>query len=113
MDLSKIPDVSRLWKKVPAHAGGGDLSYGGTGNTNMKFVPAHAGGVDLSNIYQREGENDTGPRPCGRGGFKRRVQGLLGLGLGPRPCGRGGFKLTSFDPAKPAVTSPPMRAGWI
>ena len=81
----------------------------------MRKVPAHAGGVDLSERCAQTTIATGRPRPCGRGGFKPVVKhGVNGhlrvpahaggvdlscineirarLGEGPRPCGRGGFK---------------------
>ena len=50
------------------------------------------GGVDLSLRRNAGTVRDSGPRPCGRGGFKR-IERYHGAGqYGPRPCGRGGFK---------------------
>ena len=56
-------------------------------------VPAHAGGVDLSDVKQPELTMYRGPRPCGRGGFKLELNRHKAAVCRPRPCGRGGFKL--------------------
>ncbi len=55
---------------VPAHAGGVDLSVPEKKKPENTGVPAHAGGVDLSYTTAQDMVRSSGPRPCGRGGFK-------------------------------------------
>ena len=136
MDLSRVSVSVVLWVNVPAHAGGVDLSFFISIIFNISYyVPAHAGGVDLSTGTDEEFGKLSGPRPCGRGGFKPVIEGGFPCGLsprpcgrggfkrvgadrtlervGPRPCGRGGFKLTFESLDLMSASSPPMRAGWI
>ena len=104
---------------VPARVGGVDLSWCSVFRDRLSFVPARVGGVDLSLYDISLPPQRTGPRPCGRGGFKlldiifcrlaekvpARVGGVdlssmfptfLNRHRRPRPCGRGGFKHGRF-----------------
>ena len=54
-------------------------------------VPARVGGVDLSISCVVFGKTAEGPRPCGRGGFKRLVEFIQPI----------------------LLESPPVWAGWI
>ena len=57
-----------------------------------RSVPARVGGVDLSSGIWITKTDRRGPRPCGRGGFKRERVNEGCERWCPRPCGRGGFK---------------------
>ncbi len=69
------------------------------------MVPAHAGGVDLSLLLPSSFASSTGPRPCGRGGFKPWFIERHRNRVGPRPCGRGGFKQNGRQ-KRPGVPRP-------
>ena len=60
---------------VPARVGGVDLSKKTIDETGETWVPARVGGVDLSNVFRNGISWGTGPRPCGRGGFKHIIVG--------------------------------------
>ena len=56
---------------VPARVGGVDLSTVESIERGRFEVPARVGGVDLSSGIWITKTDRRGPRPCGRGGFKR------------------------------------------
>ena len=78
-------------KKVPAHAGGVDLSIQKRAADTGPLVPAHAGGVDLSHC------------------------GLALVHLRTVPAHAGGVDLSNqfVEKLNAQTLSPPMRAGWI
>ena len=102
--------------RVPAHAGGVDLSILSIASWTASLVPAHAGGVDLS-------KNPAAARfralvPAHAGGVDLSDRWLLVDVLDKVPlvpAHAGGVDLSvEYDQIHHRPTpSPPMRAGWI
>ena len=113
VDLSSRWDSGAHSRFVPARVGGVDLSIGIPPYMYLCRVPARVGGVDLSYKNMNHTHPARSPRPCGRGGFKRRSPG--GELISGVPARVGGVDLSiGYNTLPDALAwSPPVWAGWI